>query len=301
MPPRVVYRVPSSTTNFGPGFDTLGAALAVPNLVEAELTDGPREIAMTGRDAERFADEMADMAHAALAAAFGDELEQMPGFRLTFRNRAPVARGLGSSATLRQGVVAAVGELVDRPVCMHRLLTIGTRLEGHPDNVVPTTLGGLAVCARLGEHVVHARIEIDPALAFVAAVPDIATYTDDARQVLPTQLALGDAVHNLNRCSMLVALMAQRRYDELGPFFDDRIHQPFRSQLVPGLFEVIDAAREAGAIGGFLSGSGSTVMALTLKDPGRVAAAMVSAFARAGQHAEAMVLAADNRGLERIE
>lgn len=301
MARRVAFRVPASTTNFGPGFDTLGAALSIENVVEAELGGGSPEISLVGRDAQRFGDHLAPMVDETLGAAFGPDAAKLAGLQLTFHNRVPIARGLGSSAAARLGVMAAGAALLDLPVSTARLINVTSGLEGHPDNAVPAAVGGFTVCAPTEHETPFALVQVDRRLSFVAAVPDYATFTSEARKVLPQDFTLADAVFNLNRSSLLVMLMAQGRYEEMGHLFEDRLHQPFRQKLVPPLFEVIDAACTAGAIGGYLSGSGSTVMAVTVRDPDAVAHAMAQAFLRAGSEVETMILHVDNTGLERLE
>jgi len=301
MSRRVVFRIPASTTNFGPGFDTLGAALSIENVVEAEVAGAGRTLLLKGRDADQFGSDMEEMVNETLEEAFGERVASLPGLKITFHNATPIARGLGSSAAVRLGVMAAIGELLEHPLSIAELLKMGRRMEGHPDNAVPAAVGGFTACAVIGDEIAYARTEVDAGLKFVAAVPGFATYTDDARQVLPRELSRQDAVSNLNRSALMVMLMTQGKYADLGPVFADRLHQPFREKLVPGLFKVIRAATDAGAVGGFLSGSGSTVMAVTLDDPDRVAAAMVEAFEKAGSAAETMVLTVDNEGLERLE
>ena len=218
----------------------------------------------------------------------------MKPYRLVVRGNVPPARGLGSSATIRLGMLAALDKVNRKPIDLDWLVETATRLEGHPDNVTAAALGGFVVCG--GSQ--PARARISSRLKFVAAIPRIETSTRTARSILPPSVSLQDAANNLRNASRITAAFLDHKYEEARGAFHDRLHQPHRAALVPGLEAAIDGAERAGAIGAFLSGAGPTVLAICLKSEKAVGNAMVTALRKAGlDEVDVKILAADNGGL----
>jgi homoserine kinase len=175
------------------------------------------------------------------------------------------------------------------PLSRERLFELCAKLEGHPDNAAPAAFGGFTVAGGA----VTARFEVDPDLRFVLLIPDFEVSTPAARKVLPSQVDHAAAVLSCGNASRVTAAFASRNYELLRGAFVDGLHQPFRRPLVPFLYEVIAAGERAGALGGFLSGSGSTICCVTLEDPDAVSLAMSAAAA--GLH-RMVVTSADNTG-----
>jgi homoserine kinase len=279
-PLTVFARVPATSANLGPGFDTMGVALKIYNTVtlrrdaQAQLLPG-----MIGETAARF-----------FAAA---KVKPFP-VSGAISGQVPPARGLGSSVTVRLGVAAALNRLADEPLDDDALLGLVVDLEGHPDNAVPAFHGGFATCAP-GRYL---RVAVKPRLTFVGLVPDFELETKKARAVLPKTVPLADAIANLQYGALIAAAFAQQDYEKLAGLFEDRWHQPFRARLIPCWDAVQTAARKAGALGFYLSGAGSTLMALTLDDGEALARKMEAAAKKAGVGAQAFVTAADNDGLK---
>jgi len=278
----VTTRVPASTSNLGPGFDSLGVALRLYNFAEVRRAGGGR------RKAGPMADQAAD--HFFRAAA-------VEGFGFTWKidGEVPRSRGLGSSVTVRLGLLHGINELAGRPLTPPQLFEICAELEGHPDNAAPAAFGGFTL-AKPGAPVI--RAEVDPTLSFVLLVPDFEISTPAARELLPETLDRRRAVESCVNASRITAAFLTRRYELLPGCFADHLHQPHREPLIPFLSKVIAAGESAGALGGFLSGSGSTICCLTLEDPERVAAAMLAASGNVG--ARTLITSADNDGL-RVE
>jgi homoserine kinase len=272
----VVVEVPASTSNLGPGFDCLGLAVQLSNRVEVqsagELPDDP------------FLREAADV----FAEAAG--LKETPGFACTITGEVPRSRGLGSSVTVRLGLLHGLNVLHDGGLSDEAIFALCSRLEGHPDNAAPAAFGGFTICRADGS---WQRYEVDPRLQFVLLIPALEVPTEEARKVVPGQFSRADAVWNLSHAAALAAAMASGRYEDLPGCFADRIHQPGRSRLLPFLDSVIAAATAAGALGCWLSGSGSTIAAATLQAPEKVATAMLMACEG---EAEVRVVGADNHG-----
>lgn len=292
----VVVDVPATTANVGPGFDTLGIALRLYNRVSVELSvrsqielrDAAGAVASPGS---------IQMAAAAAHEFFRRAKLKKRGVTIFVTGAVPVARGLGSSVTLRLGIVAGLNHLLGKPLSREEILEVVTRLEGHPDNAAAALHGGLVVSGLVGTRVVCEHKQLPQALKFVAAIPDFEIETKKARALLPSAVPFADAVHNLNRSTLLTAALWDGDYKRVGDLLEDRLHQPYRAKLVPQLFPCLAAARRAGAIGGWLSGSGSTVMALTLRNPRRVGAAMKRVFEKSGASCRVLVLEADRSGV----
>jgi homoserine kinase len=272
----VTIRVPATTANLGPGYDCLGVALRIYNRVT--VTRGaPGEVnAMSENAAVAFFE-------AAAHARFS--------FAWSIEGDVPRSRGMGSSVTVRLGLLHGLNELAGRPLDAQALFEICAELEGHPDNAAPAAFGGFTVAG--GAEV--ARFSVAPELQFVLLIPDFEVSTPAARRVLPAQLdRLAAAQSCANACRITAAFAAQN-YALLRGAFIDQLHQPFRErELIPFLSRVIAAGEGAGALGGFLSGSGSTICCVTLENANAISAAMLTASGNAG--ARVVIAQADNLG-----
>ena len=273
----VRVRVPATTANLGPGFDCLGVALSLYNVTTVTRgRSGPSAGIVT-------------KAAAAFFRAAG--VEAFP-FTWKIEGDVPSARGLGSSVTVRLGILHGLNELAGKPLDRRRLYVICADLEGHPDNAAPGAFGGFTVVpARAAVQ----RFAVDEKLSFVLWIPNFEMETAAARRALPKDVPLSDAVATLGRAAAIAAAFAAADYRKLEGCFDDWLHQPYREKLIPCLSRVIEAGREAGALGGWLSGSGSTIACLTLRRPEKIAVAMHAAAGQAD--AVVRVVAADNSGV----
>jgi homoserine kinase len=272
---KVTVRVPASTSNLGPGFDCLGIALRLYNNVTiSRRAGGPA----------------GTMARTA-AAAFFDRAKRKPfPFSCAIAGDVPPCRGLGSSVTVRLGVINGLNELAGRPLQRQEIFQICSELEGHPDNAAPAAYGGFNV-VRNGQ---RQAFTVSAQLHFVLLVPNFEIATEHARRVLPSRVDRLHAVQNLRNACAVTAAFASREYEKLRGAFVDQLHQPFRKKLIPFLDNVIGAAQFAGALGAFLSGSGSAICAITLRSPEKISRAMLAAAGSPG--ARAIITSADNRG-----
>ena len=268
-------RVPATTSNFGPGFDCLGAALRIYNYIVVRRSGQSNCGPMAAQAAKKF-----------FAAT-----DRAPfSFSCGIEGDVPQSRGLGSSVTVRLGVLHALNTLAGRPLARKEIFHLCAQLEGHPDNAAPAEFGGFVV-ARAG---CVQKFVVDSRLQFVLLIPPFEVKTAAARKVLPNDVDRRAAVRSCANACAITAAMASGRYENLRGAFGDHFHQPFRAKFVPFLCAVIDAAEKAGALGGFLSGSGSTIACLTLRSPKRVAAAMLAASGL--PDARVVVTTADNTG-----
>lgn len=290
--PSATIRVPGTTANLGPGFDTLGIAVKLYNRVCVTPAGKPgvRITSVIADDARAGAEQMLGEA----AALFFKRTRTAKfGFDISLTGDVPIARGLGSSVTARLGAVAALNELAGTKLDRQGLLELVTELEGHPDNAAPAIFGGFTAAGMVADSVRLLRCPVPSKLKFVTLIPRFEVSTAKARKLVPMSFSKADTVHNLNRSSLISAAFALGDYEALRGCFDDRVHQPYREQLIPQLSAVIRAGEKAGAIGGWLSGSGSTIMCLTLEKPEAVASAMRRQLKDSDVH----ILTADNGGV----
>jgi homoserine kinase len=271
--------VAATTANLGPGFDCLGVALRLYNTVSVTAGPGHPLDPMLQKTADQF---------------FLQAGVRPFAFAVKVEGKVPRSRGLGSSVTVRLGLLAGLNQLARDPWGEADLLRLVIELEGHPDNAVPAFYGGFAACA--GSKFLTAPVAAR--LKFIALVPEMTLETKAARRVLPKQVRLPEAVSNLQNTALITAAFCQQQYEVLPGLFQDHLHQPYRAPLLPCFASVLAAAEKAGALGAFLSGSGSTVMAVTLRRAEEIRAAMLQAARRQKVAAQALVLTADNHGYQ---
>jgi homoserine kinase len=299
---RVTVSVPATTSNLGPGFDCLGLALSLRNELTLELRDGrgPATIEIEGQGADSLPRGEKNLL---VRAARMILPRSLPG-RLVFSslNRIPLARGLGSSAAAAVAGLWAGSHLFGTlRVSEDKLEEMAVALEGHPDNVAPCVHGGLTASLIDGRRSSAHRLNIHPSLSAVVCIPDFELTTTKARAALPKMVPLADAVYNASRSILLSGALETGHTSHLAELMTDRLHQPYRAKLVPGLREAISAALKAGAVGAALSGSGPTVFAFVENDQGeKVGAAMQRAFAKKRISSRWLELDVDHQGV-RIE
>jgi len=290
---RIVVRAPATTANLGPGFDCLGMALdlwaeVVVSAAEEPLPPpGPPLGGMVVEAAQRLFSHVGKQSPAGLSAEFTQEI--------------PVARGLGASAVARAAGLLAANVLLGEPLEREEILALGAELEGHADNMAPVLFGGLQVAVRDGESVFHAGLAAPEGLKAVLFVPDVEMPTQESRQALPEFLSREDTVYNIGHAALVVAALASGRLDLLDVATRDRLHQPARAKVFPTMEALFQAARQAGALGVFLSGGGSTVLALASEGEENIAKAMAKAAAGEGTGGHAIVTAPSNEGAQVTE
>jgi homoserine kinase len=266
---RVVVEAPASSANLGAGYDCIGVALGLTDRIELEVrgwSRGEIELTVEGEGegilgADRDNRFVAGL-EAALRAGRGD-LPDGVGWRVDMHNTIPLARGLGSSAAATVAGVIAANALMGGMLDTDAMLRVATDIEGHPDNAAAVLLGGFVVSAASAERVDAVRFDVPRDLRAVLFVPDLQLSTERMRDVLPAKVPLDDAVANLGSVAVGVAGLATGRWDLLRRLTVDRLHEPYRATVFPQLPRMVEAAREAGALGASLSGAGSTIIAFT--------------------------------------
>jgi len=272
---QVTVRVPATSANLGPGFDCLGVALDLHGEVTVSRTNPTRSHPMAREAARAFFE-------ASGTAAFAHRWE--------VAGEVPRSRGLGSSVILRLGILHGLNELAGTPLGAGELYRLCVRLEGHPDNAAPGAFGGFAAARPDG---LYFRCDIAPELHFVLLVPDEEVETDASRVQLPHNVARLDAARNTAHASLITAAFASGQYHLLRGSMQDWLHEPWRERAVSHLRPAVAAGRAAGALDGYLSGSGSSVACVTLENPVNVAAAMQ----RVLPSARTLILRATNAGV----
>jgi len=295
----VHLRVPATTANLGPGYDVLGLALQIYN--QFVFTPAERlSLTLSGsRAAEcHFELDPTSLVWQAFARVYQLVGQPAPAFALTQLVEVPPARGLGSSSTAIVAGLLAANAWLDQPFDQAALLALATELEGHPDNVAPALLGG---CVLNLPHPAQPRwthLPVPPALHWGVCIPAFELPTHQARSVVPTAPPLQDAVANLAYISSLVAGFCLQRPDLLALGLQDRLHQPYRRALVPGMQAVMQAAQAQGALGCVLSGAGPSLLVVATEPVTAIGAAMCQAWQQHDIDAVFVPTALDTQGAQ---
>lgn len=274
----VTVSIPGTTANVGPGFDAFGIALALANRVTLSLKKPSLPHPSIVQNAAR-------------SFFLGSGLTPFD-FSWKISGKVPQARGLGSSVTVSLGILMGLNALAGSPLSRQGLFRLCAELEGHPDNAAPAVFGGFTIAR---SHLEPVRFAIDASLRFVLLIPGFEVSTPEARRVMPKSVPVPEAAANAADAAVIAAAFATRKYGLLRGAFGDRLHQPYREPLVPFLKDVIVAGETAGALGGWLSGSGSTICCLA---PDEVSSRKISRamLSRAPKGSRVALCAADNTG-----
>lgn len=258
----VRVRVPASTANLGPGFDTLGMAFQLYSTITMRFAD-KTEIRLIGEELQELPVDKTNLVYEVAAGLFAEANLPAPELYIEIETEAPLTRGLGSSASAIVGALAGANALAGEPFTREQIFAMASRLEGHPDNVGASVFGGFVVAAMPQDEtgpIPHATFPVPKALKTLVVIPDYWLATHKARGVLPEVYTKADVIYNVGHSSLLVAALAQGRLDLLASAMQDRMHQPYRAPLVPGLAEMLAEATAHGALGAALSGAGPTTL-----------------------------------------
>ncbi|MCH7736084.1 MAG: homoserine kinase [Chloroflexi bacterium] len=298
-------KAPATTANLGPGYDCLGLAIDVWNTLEVEIVDsGEPVVEISGEGAGELETGRDNLVYRSMEFLFQDAGQDMPAVRIRCENAIPLARGMGSSAAAIAGGLVAANAICSQDYTANDLLEMAATIEGHPDNVAAAIMGGMQLVivdhTEDGRRLFTVPVNVPPELHAVVFVPDLRISTEDARAVLPEMVSVADAVHNMGRVGLLVASMATNHPEYLAIATQDRLHQPYRQPLFPAMKVIFKAALDAGALGVFLSGSGSTVLALTKGREMTVAYEMAEAARQASVEGKVSITQPTVRGAHLI-
>ena len=292
---KVVVDVPATTANLGPGFDCLGAALDLNNRFAMRRIEGGGErfeLIIEGSEGSHLRGGPENLVYRAAQRVWKAAGLEPVALEARVRLAVPPARGLGSSATAIVAGLMGANALVGEPLSKEKLLELAIDIEGHPDNVVPSLLGGLCMTAKAASQRWRVvRCEWTPGVKAVVAIPSIRLSTSEARRAMPKAIPVGDAVVNLGALTLLLQGLRTGNGDLISDGMHDRLHEPYRWRLIKGGDQVKQAAMDAGAWGCAISGAGPSVLALCEEDKGpAVSRAMVKAWEAAGVASRAPVL-----------
>ncbi len=294
-------RVPASTSNLGPGFDCFGLALKLyltASATAAPDATEPCRVTTTGaKENEALPRNAVNLIYRAMSFAAHREGVSLPCVELTVHNEIPLASGLGSSAAAIVAGVKLSALLTGKSISDQSILNYATEFEGHPDNVAASIFGGfLASCIRSDGTVLSTRFDWPGQIRVVVVSPHSQLPTHVARAALPRTITRVDAVHNLQRTAIFTAAIAQQRYDLLWEAMRDRLHQPHRESLVPGLAEALALPHMPGLLGIALSGAGPSIVALVDDNEDEIGARIAICFKARNVESTTRTLAVDNRG-----
>jgi homoserine kinase len=297
LPPVSILRVPGSSANLGPGFDALGIALKVYLECRFSLSEN-LSIYVSGRDAELISTGADNLIWQTALSVAARVHMTLPAIRLEIVNEIPIGKGLGSSAAALTAGVIIASQLLALGWKPGRILDEAARLEGHPDNVAASVLGSIVASAvEPGGTTRSVRLEMPKDFLVSVVVPDFQLPTREARAVLPDSYSRADATFNIQRASLLTAALATGDRSAFPAALDDRLHQPFRAQLVPGLADIL-RLRAPGLLGCTLSGAGPAVLVFYERGSGHVCDLVREIFAMHGCTTEVMESGVAERGFE---
>lgn len=289
---KITVRVPATTANIGPGFDSMGCALALYDRLTCEVLPAGKLVITGCPEQYQNEENLAVQGYRAVLSRLGLPNE---GLSLNIRAEIPVCRGLGSSAALIAGGAAAANLLHGSPLPPAELLEVTNEIEGHPDNLAPAIYGGLTASLVEDGKPRTVKLPLSPTLRWVAAIPDFELSTHLARAVLPKEVAFTDAVYNASHAAVLAGALGSGDRELIAMALRDRLHQPYRESLIPEYGKVKAAAEQCGAIAFCISGAGPTLLALT--DEASFAAQFAEKCKRLEHRWNIMELAVDTEGI----
>lgn len=257
----IKVKVPATTANMGPGFDSIGMALQIYNIVYAEEIPSGLEIIIQEGSKDIPTDET-NLVYKTILKFYEIIGQEVPGMRLIQQDHIPHTRGLGSSAACIVAGLHIANAMSHSFFSKEELVQIAAQIEGHPDNTTPAILGGMTIGAMDDTDMKYVKVKVAENITFAVMIPDFTLSTELAREVLPAQIPLQDGVFNASRAALLAASMITGDVDNLPMAMQDRFHEPYRKHLIPNMEEIMDQSLSHGAKGVFLSGAGPTLIAV---------------------------------------
>jgi len=297
---KLLVKVPATSANLGPGFDSLGLALDLWNETTVILAI-EFSMLVRGEGDGKLSSDHNNLIFRAAQKLADFTRRSLPPFHADCNNQIPLSSGLGSSAAATLTGLLAGNALLGNPLLKEEILGLATEMEGHPDNVAPALMGGLVVSTLEENKVIAHKIvvaEHTPPIHITIVLPDYHLPTKEARAALPEQVSMKDAVHNISRTVLVTEAFRNGDLDLLGKAMTDTLHQPYRLKLIPGAEAAMDAAKEAGANAVALSGAGPSLIAFSSEMEPDIGEAMKRAFEQAGLRARIFNLGVSGHGAE---
>ena len=297
-PKRVEISVPGSTSNLGPGYDSIGLALELSNEFLFDRIDSGVEITIQGEGAEILERGSENRTYRAFRTAFEGLGREPPGVKIVQKNSVPLARGLGGSATAVLAGTTAAYLFAGVGLETSRILDQSSVIETHPDNLTPSLVGGLTISVVDEGHIAYVKVTPPSELTTVTLIPDRPLETGETRRVVPMQFSREDMIFNIRGAGMIMAALSTGNLESLALAMRDRLHQPYRVPLLPGMTAIFEAALDAGSPGVALSGAGSGIFAFAYHhDAKAIGEAMKVEAAKHGMGSYVLHLPIDNRGM----
>ena len=259
----IKVRVPATSANMGPGFDSLGVAVERYNVYEFKEIE-------SGLSFKGIPDEFCNkenIIYKAMMKCFNKGNYKVKGLEInTITQDVPISRGLGSSSACIVGGLVGANAIMGNKFSKDEILQMAVEIEGHPDNVAPAVLGGMVVAIMDNGNVYYEKVDVKDVVKFVPIIPNFRLSTSEARSVLPKEISMKDGVFNVSRSSLMVAAMTSGNTKLLKYACQDKFHQNYRSKLIKGFDIVNKEAYDLGAVASYLSGAGPTIMAIINKE-----------------------------------
>ena len=297
----VKVRVPGTTANCGPGFDAVGIACTIYNELELILSEqGSLVIEIEGEGQGIIPADENNIVCQVIKTILEKVGATYQGIHIKMVNQIPLSRGLGSSAAAIVAGLFAANIATGNTLSKDDILDMATVIEGHPDNVAPAIFGGITTSIIQGDQARYLRFVPPEKLSMVVAIPNFNLSTHAARNVLPQTIPFQDAVFNISRTALVIGALCQGEFHHLRYALEDKIHQPYRKHLIPGMQQVFDAALKNGALGAAISGAGPCLIAFAQENCDQIGVGMVQAFASNHIAASYLVLDIDTEGVKVI-
>ena len=269
---KVSVKVPATTANLGPGFDCFGMALSLYNTITLEETVYPTtglQINILGEEEEGTTSSLiptneSNIIYRAIELLYNYTGQTPPALRINIQSNIPIAKGLGSSAAVIVGGIMAANQLLGAPADEAALLSVANEVEGHPDNITPAMLGGFVLSSAEDDgSIIYRKIEWPHEWKLTVCIPDYELATQISRSVLPQAVNYPDAAFNAKRCAMFIEALHSKDDELMKYALTDRLHQPYRSRLVPGFGEIAECLKEVDVMGTVISGAGPSILVIS--------------------------------------
>lgn len=255
----IKLQIPATSANLGAGFDALGLALTYYNFVEMEESD---TIDIATLDNIDIPTDEKNLIYISAKDLFNVCGKKLGGLKIRQKSNIPMARGLGSSSACIVAGLVGANTLLGSPLTTDDIVDLAAQIEGHPDNTAPALLGGIVTAVFDGKKVHWVKQEVFTKLKFVAIIPDFELKTEKARACLPEQVSHKDAVYNLSRAALFSSSLLTGKFENLRTAVHDKLHQPYRMELIPHARDIFDIAYNHGAYASYISGAGPTIVAI---------------------------------------
>ncbi len=297
----IKIRVPATSANMGPGFDSLGIALNLYNYISVEEIESGLEIEILDDTKKFLPNNERNLVYKCMCRVFDECGYQPKGIRLVLENNIPVTRGLGSSSAVIVGGLMAGNAISGYPFEKETLLHMAAEIEGHSDNVTPAMLGGFTVNVFQKNKLNYVKHNLSDDLSFAAIIPDFPLATKKSRSVLPHLVLHRDAVYNIGHSALLASSLITGNYENIRTSVNDRLHQKYRRKLIPVMDELFRICYQYGALGVYLSGAGPTIVAIIKSSNKNFNAKVSHALAKKTNNWHLSLLKADNIGAIEIK